>query len=88
MNTQNSKKKDRIIKCRCTEDEYFCLLRIAQQQNRTLSETMREYLFNPRTDPFSVIHKEILKQGIFNLILSTEMNSKTQTLLIKEIEKL
>ena len=88
MKTESAKKKDRIIKCRCTEDEYSCLLRIAQQQNRTLSETMRESLFNSQTDSFSPIYKEILKQGMYNLILSTEINSKIQTLLIKEIGKL
>ena len=88
MNTQNSKKKDRIIKCRCTENEYHCLLRIAQQKNRTLSDTMRESLFNTQTDCFSIVHKEILKQGMYNLILSTEMSNETKIKLIKEVEKL
>ena len=86
MKTQNQKNK--IIKCRCTETEYQSILQLAQQKNQTVSDILRQALFNNTMDSFTMIQKELLKQGMYNLILASNIKPDTRNTLIKEIEKL
>lgn len=86
--TLKKKKFDKVIKCRCTTEEYQTILIYGQNNQCTTSEVMRKLLFTKNNAACSPLEIELLKQSFYNLILSTEMPETSRTMLIKEVERL
>ncbi len=86
--TPNRKKLEKIIKCRCSCEEYEALSYLAQKNQCTFSEIMRNEIFSKDSSRYSPLQKELLKQSFFNLILATQMPDSSKTMLIEEVKKL
>ena len=86
--TPQRKNLEKIIKCRCTCEEYEALAHLAQKNQCTFSEAMRNEIFSKDSSRYSPLQKELLKQSFYNLILATPMPDLSKAMLIEEVNKL
>ena len=83
-----SKEYKITYKFRTTMTQAEAINSYAQINNYTVSEAIRELLFDESTDLVVLIHKELVKQQVYNLLENTQMPKQTRKKLIEEVSKI
>lgn len=84
---RNHENKSESVKVRVTKTELHCIQQIAQNRPDTVSNVIRDAMFNQQSDFCSSIKNELIKQRIFNLIQHTSMPKASRENLIKELNQ-
>lgn len=82
---RNHENKSESVKVRLTKTELHCIQQIAQNHSDTVSNVIRDAMFNQQSDRCSSISSELVKQKIYNLIQHTAMPKASRENLIKEL---
>ena len=77
--------KSESIKIRLTKTEFCSIQQTAQNRSDTVSNVIRDAMFNQQSDLCSSISSELVKQKIYNLIQHTAMPKASRENLIKEL---
>ncbi len=77
--------KSESVKIRLTKTEFCSIRQTAQNRSDTVSNVIRDAMFNQQSDLCSSISSELVKQKIYNLIQHTAMPKASRENLIKEL---
>lgn len=77
--------KSESIKIRLTKTELDSIRKTAEEHSDTVSNVIRNVLFNNKLDLCSSIRAELIIQQIYNLIQHTAMPKESRENLIKEL---
>ncbi len=83
-----SKDHTEVYKFRTTPEQAKAINSYAQQNNYSVSEAIRKLLFSESSTLSFMIHKELVKQQVYNLLQNTKMPKKTREKLIEEVNKI
>lgn len=83
-----SKDYTKTYKFRTTPAQADALESYAESNNYSVSEAIRKLLFSDSDSLSVLIHKELVKQQIFNLLQNTKMPRQTREKLIEEVNKI
>lgn len=83
-----SKNNTEVFKFRTSPEQAEAIKSYGKRYDYSVSETIRELLFSePTTLPY-MVHKELLKQQIYNIILNTKMPKQVKEKMIEEVNKI
>ena len=77
--------KSESVKNRLTKTELDSIRKTAEEYSDTVSNVMRNVLFNNQLDLCSSVRSELIRQQIYNLIQHTAMPKESRENLIKEL---
>lgn len=80
-------KKTQNIKIRMTKTEENAVIKIAEENHSTVSDVIRNALFNNKNDMNSSIIVELYKQKTYNLIQHTPMPKESRENIVKELNE-
>lgn len=81
-------KLTKILKCRVSALEYEVVKQKAQKQNISMSDVQRERLFGKHSSLYIAVHRDIVKQQIYNKLISTKMPVTLKQTMIEELNKI
>lgn len=84
---RNHENKSESVKVRLTKTELHCIQQIAQNRSATVSNMIRDAIFNQQSNLCSSIKNELIKQRLYNLIQHTPMPKASRENLIKELNQ-
>lgn len=82
---KNHENKSESVKIRLTKTELDSIRKTAEEHSDTVSNMIRNILFNNQLDLCSSIRAELIRQQIYNLIQHTAMPKESRENLIKEL---
>ena len=81
----NREKKTKTVRIRLTQSEYTAVCEAAQIRSSSVSNVIRDALFNQHTESCASIKTELVKQKMYNLIQHTKMSTESRKNLVKEL---
>lgn len=85
---KSKEKLTKILKCRVPALEYEVVKQEAQKQNISMSEVQRKHLFDKHSSLYISVHRDIVKQQIYNKLISTKMPVTLRQTMIEELNKI
>lgn len=82
---KNHENKTKSAKMRLTKTEFDSIRKTAEEHSNTVSNVIRDILFNNQLDLCSSIRTELIRQKTYNLIQHTAMPKESRENLIKEL---
>ena len=82
---KNHENKSESVKIRLTKTELDSIRKTAEEYSDTVSNVMRNVLFNNQLDLCSSVRSELIRQQIYNLIQHISMPKASRENLIKEL---
>ena len=82
---KNHENKSESVKIRLTKTEFTSIRKTAEEHSNTVSNVIRDILFNNQLDLCSSIRTELIRQKTYNLIQHTAMPKESRENLIKEL---
>ena len=81
----NREKKTKTVRIRLTQSEFDAVCEAAQIRSSSVSNVIRDALFNQHTESCASIKTELVKQKMYNLIQHTKMPTESRKNLVKEL---
>lgn len=82
---KNHENKSKSVKIRLTKAELDSIRKTAEEHSATVSNVIRDILFNNQLDFCSSIRTELIRQKTYNLIQHIAMPKASRENLIKEL---
>lgn len=82
---KNHENKTESVKIRLTKTELDSIRKTAEEYSDTVSNVMRNVLFNNQLDLCSSVRSELIRQKTYNLIQHIAMPKASRENLIKEL---
>lgn len=83
-----NKNLTKIIKFRVEAPEYEVFQQEAEKRNLTISQLGRDVCFGEHGSLYIAAHREIVKEQMYNILISTKMPTTVRQSLIKELNKI
>lgn len=83
-----SKNNTEVFKFRTSPEQAEAIKSYAKKYGYSVSDAIRKLLFSESTTLSYMVHKELVKQQIYNILLNTKMPKQVREKLIEEVNKI